>query len=144
MLFVVTSINYADRATLSIAGDAVQQDLGLDSVAMGYVFSAFGWAYVIAQLPGGWLLDRFGSKTIIALSIFFGHSLRCCKARLDFFRWDCYYPAVYTAFLVGISEAPSFPGNGRVVASWFPSAERGTASAFFNSAQYFAIVIFLL
>lgn len=43
MLFLVTSINYADRATLSITGDSVQHDLGLDSVAMGYVFSAFGW-----------------------------------------------------------------------------------------------------
>lgn len=54
MLFLVTSINYADRATLSITGDSVQHDLGLDTVAMGYVFSAFGWAYVIGQLPGGW------------------------------------------------------------------------------------------
>ncbi|MCI4140079.1 MFS transporter, partial [Bacillus vallismortis] len=69
--FIVTSINYADRATLSITGESVQHDLGLDSVAMGYVFSAFGWAYDIGQLPGGWLLDRFGSNTVIALSIFF-------------------------------------------------------------------------
>lgn len=71
MLFLVTSINYADRATLSIVGDSVQHELGLSSVAMGYVFSAFGWAYVVGQIPGGWLLDRFGSKIVIAASIFF-------------------------------------------------------------------------
>lgn len=53
MLFLVTSINYADRATLSIVGDSVQHELGLSSVAMGYVFSAFGWAYVVGQIPGG-------------------------------------------------------------------------------------------
>src|ERR1700761_3355771 len=70
MLFMSTAINYADRATLSIAGPAASKSLGLDPVAMGYVFSAFGWAYVLAQLPGGWLLDRFGSKTVYALSIF--------------------------------------------------------------------------
>lgn len=52
MLFFVTAINYADRATLSIVGDTVQHELGLSSVAMGYVFSAFGWAYVVGQIPG--------------------------------------------------------------------------------------------
>jgi ACS family glucarate transporter-like MFS transporter len=45
-------------------------------------------------------------------------------------------------FLVGIAEAPSFPGNARLVAQWFPARERGTASAIFNAAQYFATVLF--
>ena len=60
MLFIVTSFNYGDRATLSIAGSEMAKDIGLDPVGMGYVFSAFSWAYVIGQIPGGWLLDRFG------------------------------------------------------------------------------------
>lgn len=45
-------------------------------------------------------------------------------------------------FLVGLAEAPSFPANSRIVATWFPSHERGTAAATFNSAQYFATVLF--
>jgi ACS family glucarate transporter-like MFS transporter len=45
-------------------------------------------------------------------------------------------------FLLGVAESPSFPGNSRVVAAWFPKQERATASAIFNSAQYFATVIF--
>jgi ACS family glucarate transporter-like MFS transporter len=43
---------------------------------------------------------------------------------------------------MGLAEAPCFPANARVVASWFPSAERGTASAVFNAAQYFSLVAF--
>ena len=35
-----------------------------------------------------------------------------------------------------------FPGNGRIVAAWFPTSERGRASAIFNSSQYFALPIF--
>jgi len=62
MLFLVTTINYADRATIAIAGSSLQKDLGIDAVTLGYIFSAFGWAYVAGQIPGGWLLDRFGSK----------------------------------------------------------------------------------
>jgi len=44
--------------------------------------------------------------------------------------------------MVGFAEAPSFPANARIVAAWFPGNERGTASAFFNSGQYFATVLF--
>jgi ACS family glucarate transporter-like MFS transporter len=44
--------------------------------------------------------------------------------------------------LVGMAEAPAFPGNSRIVAAWFPTGERGTAAAVFNSAQYFATVAF--
>lgn len=69
MLFLVTTINYADRATISIAGSSIQKELGLDAVTLGYIFSAFGWAYVLGQIPGGWLLDRFGSKKVYAGSI---------------------------------------------------------------------------
>ena len=69
MLFIVTTINYADRATVSIAGSAMQKDLGMSAVQLGYIFSAFGWSYVIAQLPGGWLLDKFGSRRVYGASI---------------------------------------------------------------------------
>ena len=71
VLFFITIINYADRATISLAGPAMAKELGFDAVTMGYIFSAFGWAYVIFQLPGGWLLDKFGSKKVYAFSIFF-------------------------------------------------------------------------
>jgi ACS family glucarate transporter-like MFS transporter len=45
-------------------------------------------------------------------------------------------------FVVGAAEAPSFPGNSRITSAWFPTHERGLASALFNSAQYFATVLF--
>ena len=145
MLFIVTTINYADRATLSIAGPALSKDLGIDAVTMGFIFSAFGWSYVIAQLPGGWLLDRFGSKTVYAASILLWSIFTLLQGGISFLTATV-GTAVVTLFalrfLVGAAEAPSFPANGRIVASWFPAAERGTASAIFNSAQYFATVLF--
>jgi len=38
---------------ISLAGPAMAKELNFDAVTMGYIFSAFGWAYVIFQLPGG-------------------------------------------------------------------------------------------
>ena len=143
MLFVVTTLNYADRATLSIAGTSMKAELGLDPVMMGYIFSAFSWAYVMAQLPGGWLLDRFGSKKIYALSIFLWSFFTMLQGGVSWFGTGVAVAALFILrFVVGLAEAPSFPANGRIVAAWFPTAERGTASAIFNSAQYFAAVLF--
>ena len=145
MLFVVTAINYADRATLSIAGPALSKELGLSAVTMGYVFSAFGWSYVLAQLPGGWLLDRFGSKRVYAVSIFIWSLFTMLQGGISFLTATA-GTAIVMLFsmrlLVGLAEAPSFPANARIVAAWFPANERGTASAIFNSAQYFSTVLF--
>ena len=143
MLFLVTTVNYADRATLSIAGPALSKELHLDPVAMGYVFSAFGWSYVIAQVPCGWLLDRYGSKWVYAISIIVWSIFTAMQGLVGFLSAGAAVVLLFVLrFLVGIAEAPSFPANARIVASWFPSNERGTASAFFNSGQYFATVIF--
>lgn len=143
MLFAVTLVNYADRATLAIAGPAVSRSLGLSAVQMGLVFSAFGWSYVLCQVPGGWLLDRFGSKQVYFLSIFTWSIFTILQGGVWIFGGLAAVAALFTLrLLVGLAESPSFPANGRIVAAWFPANERGTASAIFNSAQYFATVIF--
>jgi ACS family glucarate transporter-like MFS transporter len=143
LLFLVTSVNYADRATLSLAGPVISKQLDLNAAQMGFIFSAFGWAYVLAQLPGGWLLDRFGSKIVYALSIFTWSVFTAAQGLVGFFTGGVAVFVLFSLrFLLGVAESPSFPGNSRVVAAWFPSQERATAAAIFNSAQYFATVIF--
>ncbi|MFC0410746.1 MFS transporter [Roseomonas elaeocarpi] len=143
MLFAVTMVNYADRATLAIAGPALSKELGFSPVEMGFVFSAFGWAYVIGQIPGGWLLDRFGSKKVYFGSIFLWSIFTFLQGSVELMATAAALYALFALrFLVGFAEAPSFPANSRLVAAWFPSNERGTASAIFNSAQYFATVFF--
>ena len=70
MIFLVTIINYADRATMSVAKPEMSKEFSLNAAQMGWILSAFGWSYVICQIPGGWLLDRFGSKIVYFGSIF--------------------------------------------------------------------------
>jgi ACS family glucarate transporter-like MFS transporter len=143
MLFAITTINYADRATMSIAAPGIKKDLGLDAVQMGFVFSAFAWSYVLAQLPGGWLLDRFGSKITYFFSIFLWSTFTMLTGAAGFLAGGAAVAMLFTLrLLVGAAEAPSFPGNSRIASSWFPTHERGLAAAIFNSAQYFATVLF--
>ncbi|MBV9681781.1 MAG: MFS transporter [Solirubrobacterales bacterium] len=139
MLFAITIINYADRASVAIAGPVMSKALGLSPVQMGFVFSAFGYSCVVGQLPGGWALDRFGSKSVYFGSIFFWSLF---TVAVGIFGAVAVYVLFFLRFTIGFAEAPSFPADSRIVAAWFPANERGTASAIFNSAQYFATVLF--
>ena len=143
MLFAATTINYADRATISIAGPDMAKELGLSPVQMGYVFSAFAWSYVLAQIPGGWLLDRYSVKWVYAAAVALWSAFTLAQGAVGFFTGLTAVVMLFALRLaVGLTEAPVFPANARIVAAWFPTRERGMASAFFNSAQYFATVLF--
>lgn len=143
MLFAVTVINYADRATLSLAAPSLSADLGIDKLELGIVFSAFGWAYVAAQVPGGWMLDRLGVAKVYFWAIVLWSLFTAAQGAVIWMSGAVAISALFAfRFMVGLAEAPSFPGNARIVATWFPSRERATASAIFNSAQYFATVLF--
>lgn len=142
-LFLATAINYADRTVLSIAGPALAKSLGLNSVSMGYIFSAFGWSYVLAQLPGGWLLDRFGSRRVYSISLFVWSFFTFITGFTGFLAgFTAVIMLFILRFLLGIAEAPAFPANSRITVAWFPTRETGTAAAIFNSAQYFATALF--
>jgi ACS family glucarate transporter-like MFS transporter len=143
MIFVITSLNYADRATFSIAGSAAADELGLDTVQMGFILSAFAWSYAAAQIPGGALLDRFGTRWIYIAAIGTWSVFTAIQGFAGLLFGATVVAQLFVMrFLVGLCEAPSFPGNARIVAAWFPARERGTASAIFNSAQYFSLVAF--
>src|SRR5947209_702637 len=61
LVFAGVVINYIDRGNLALVAPAIAGERGFSSVQVGWVLSAFGWAYAIGQLPGGWLVDRVAS-----------------------------------------------------------------------------------
>ncbi|MGO4213921.1 MFS transporter, partial [Terriglobus sp. YAF25] len=143
MLFTASCCSYGDRVVLSIVGVDISHQLGLNPLKLGYLFSGFSWAYVVAQLPAGGLLDRYGSKRIYGLSIVAWSILALIAGFIGFLPAAMGFGLLFAVRLLsGLAQSPVFPGNGRIVAAWFPTAERGRASAIFNSSQYFALVIF--
>jgi ACS family glucarate transporter-like MFS transporter len=143
MLFAASTFSYGDRVVLSIAGVAIAKDIRMDALRMGYLFSGFSWAYVAGQLPAGGLLDRFGSKRVYGISIVCWSICALLVGFAGYLPAAAAFVAIFALRLLsGLAQSPVFPGNGRIVAAWFPAAERGRASAVFNSSQYFALVLF--
>ncbi|MBD1554143.1 MFS transporter [Pseudomonas typographi] len=143
LLFIMMVINQGDRATLSVAGASVAQEVGLNHAEMGWLFSAFAWAYMLLQLPGGLAIDRFGSVKVLGAAIIAWSLFTAAIGSVSLMPLGLAFFAVFTLrFLVGAAEAPCFPANSKIVSMWFPTAERGTATAIFNASQYFAAVVF--
>ncbi|XPE45644.1 MFS transporter [Shigella flexneri] len=95
------------------------------------------WLGLLANAnPVGWLLDKFGSKKVYTYSLFFWSLFTFLQGFVTFFRWRGQgFPCLSCALCSVSLEAPSFPANARIVATWFQTKERGTPSAIFNSAH---------
>lgn len=139
-LFLATVFNYADRATLSVVAPIMSKELGFDPEALGLAFSAFGISYVIMQIPGGWLLDKYGSRLVYGCALI-GWSI------VTMFQGTIYLFAsplivlVILRLLMGAIEAPAFPANSRLSVQWFPNKERGFVTAVYQAAQYISLGI---
>lgn len=134
-LFLATVFNYADRATLSVVAPIMSKELGFDPEAMGLAFSVFGISYVIMQIPGGWLLDKYGSRLVYGCALI-GWSI------VTMFQGTIYLFAsplivlVILRLMMGAIEAPAFPANSRLSVQWFPNKERGFVTSVYQAAQY--------
>ena len=129
-------VNYFDRVNLSVSQEALRNAFGISTVTFGYLLSAYSWSYAAFQLPSGLILDRFGVKLV---------------GRIGAFLWSAasFAAAISTGLagflgarlLLGVGEAPTFPGNAKAIGYWFPVEERSLATAIFDSAAKFASAI---
>lgn len=134
LVFINVVINYLDRSNISVAGATLSKDLGLSSVELGLIFSAFGWTYAILQIPGGLIADRFGPRVLYAFCLM---TWSLATLAQGFVRG---FASLFSLRLAtGAFEAPSYPINNRIVTSWFPDHERASAIAMYVSGQFIGL-----
>jgi len=137
LVFGATTINYLDRANLSVVAPLLAKDLALSPVQMGLLFSAFAWSYAISNLPGGFIVDRFGVRLVYGLAQFIWSAATFTQGFVGSFA------AIFGLRLgVGVAESPAFPANNRVVTTWFPQRERGFATSVYVAGQYIGTALF--
>ncbi len=122
-LFVLSLITYVDRAAIASVKDAMSGDLGLTNQSMGAVFSSFALGYAMAQIPSGWLADRFGPRLLLTLVVVLWSALTGITGLVTTLA-----VLLVVRFLFGIAEAGAFPGAARAFYNWLPSKEHGRAN----------------
>ncbi|WP_436631540.1 MFS transporter [Latilactobacillus sakei] len=133
-VFINIVINYMDRTNVSIAMPELAKEIGLTTVQQGLIFSAFGWIYAAMQIPGGLLLDRFGSRIMYFISLFGWSLMTVFQAFIGSFG-----QLMGLRLGVGFFEAPVMPANNRAISYWFPEDERGSAIGIYSSAQFLGL-----
>src|SRR5271157_4222546 len=136
LLGIGVIVNFFDRVNLSVAVTPLKSEFGLSTVAIGYLLSTYSWTYVLLQLPSGPVLDRYGVKPVIRISAFLWSVASCATGLARGFAG-----IISARLLLGIAEAPTFPGNAKAIGVWFPRSERGLATAIFDSSAKFASAI---
>ena len=119
MLFLI-SINYIDRASLSVAMPLISKEFDLDPAMQGLILSSFFWTYAFMQVPGGMLADRFKPRIVIASATIFWGAFQAIAAVAT--NWPM---LLLTRLGLGASEAPIYPAGGKLNAIWMTQTERG-------------------
>jgi ACS family glucarate transporter-like MFS transporter len=122
-LFFLSLILYLDRAAISSAKTSMATALFLSDAAMGVVFSAFALGYAFAQIPSGWLADRFGPRVALAFVVALWSVFTVLTGVASGLG-----TLLVVRFLFGAAEAGAFPGSARVIYNWLPPRMHGIAN----------------
>jgi MFS family permease len=129
LICIMYAITYIDRVNVSTASSVFQKQLHLSSMQVGLVFSAFAYPYLVFQLVGGWISDRFGARLTLTVSaiiwavatIFTGlagglASMLCARVML------------------GFGEGATFPAATRAMSDWTREEDRGFSQGITHSS----------
>jgi ACS family glucarate transporter-like MFS transporter len=133
MTMVLGAITYLDRVTISVTRPDVARDLNLSATQMGYVFSAFYFAYALFEIPTGWWGDRVGTRRVLTRIVCWWSTFTVLTGAAFSFS-----SLVVIRFLFGAGEAGALPNAARTFSRWFPRQERGTAQGIFFMSMHLA------
>jgi MFS transporter, ACS family, glucarate transporter len=117
-------ITYIDRVGISVANDFIRKDLDLSTIQMGWALAAFGWAYALFEIPGGWLGDKIGPRRVLMRIVIWWSVFTAATGWV----WNS-TSLIVVRGLFGAGEAGAFPNLTRIFTTWLPVKERERAQA---------------
>lgn len=122
MLCVMYFITYLDRVNVSTAASGFGEDFHLNKTQIGLVFSAFAYPYLVFQIIGGWVSDRFGArKTLLVCGLLWTLATVLTGMAVGLLS------LLAARLLLGFGEGATFPAASRAMSRWVPRGKRGFA-----------------
>jgi MFS transporter, ACS family, glucarate transporter len=129
MLCVMYFITYLDRVNVSTAAAGFGKEFGLSNTQIGLVFSAFAYPYLVFQVSGGWVSDRFGAKR----TLLFCGGLWAVATLLTGFATGL-VSLLVARLLLGLGEGATFPAATAAMSRWVAKERRGFAQGITHAA----------
>jgi MFS family permease len=123
-------ITYVDRVNVSTAASQFGADLGLSHTQIGFVFSAFAYPYLVFQIIGGWLGDRFGPRRTLAVCAFIWAGATVLTGLATGLA-----SLIVARLLLGLGEGATFPTATRAMSNWTTAERRGFAQGTTHAAS---------
>jgi len=140
--FVAVFICYIDRVNISVAIIPMAADLGWNMQTQGLVLSSFFIGYLLLQVAGGQLADRFGGKVVLAAGVLLWSLFTLLTPPAAMLGLGV---LIATRILMGMGEAVTFPSIYSLYSRWVPLTERSRAVGLANSGiplgTVFALVV---
>ena len=127
---------YLDRFCVGIAEPYIRQDLGLTKQQMGNFLSAFFWTYALAQVPAGWMSDRYGARRMLTIYILTWSVFTALMGLAGGFVMLLITRAAY-----GLGQSGAYPTSSTIISRWIPLEGRGGASAIVSGGGRIGLVL---
>jgi len=128
LICLMYGITYIDRVNVSTASSVFQRDLHLSNMQVGLVFSAFAYPYLIFQIIGGWVSDRFGARLTLTVS-----AVIWAAATLLTGLASGLSAMLCARVMLGFGEGATFPTATRAMSDWTTASKRGFAQGITHS-----------
>ena len=122
LLATMAALTYLDRVCISVAGPRIQTELHLTARDWGLVTGAFAIAYALFEIPGGYLADRFGARSILTRIVLWWSAFTTLTGFAS-----TLWALILIRFSFGAGEAGAFPTASTSLYRWFPAVEHGRA-----------------
>jgi MFS family permease len=132
------TISYVDRTNVSLAFDphlsTAMADLGMDDKIKGHAIGIFFWGYLLLQIPGGYLANRWSARKLVSLCLIaWGAAAIACGLVTNAAQFRI------ARFCLGLAESSVYPATLVLLAHWFPRSERARANGYWNLCQPLAV-----
>ncbi|MBZ5565260.1 MAG: MFS transporter [Acidobacteriia bacterium] len=134
--FIMYTIAFVDRTNISLALPSMSRDLHMDPTQAGSAAGIFFWGYLVLQIPGGHLAQRWSAKRFVSiLLVLWGAcSVLCGLVRT----WEQFW---LMRLLLGVAEGGVWPATLVLLSHWFPRGERARANAYWMLCLPVAVVL---
>ena len=122
LLCVMYFITYVDRVNVSTAAIVFGKEFALSNTQVGFVFSAFAYPYLVFQIIGGWVGDRFGARRTLTICSFIWAGATVLTGLAGGLA-----SLVLARVLLGLGEGATFPTATRAMSNWTAPGKRGFA-----------------